>query len=90
MLERDEKILREKMQPVADDVGRLFIDSMCLRVRYHLVIAEENGAEAEDAPKIIANAIDTGAEAMREALEIISERKNAQAWNKARDKNQKT
>jgi hypothetical protein len=90
MRKQDEKLLREKMQPVAVECGRLFIDAMILRVRYHLVTAEEHGAEPEDAPQIIADAVDSGSEALRLALDKISERKNAEAWNEARKRNPKT
>ena len=90
MRKDEEALLRAKMQPVAEEVGKLFVDAMCLRVRYHLVIAEDNGAEPEDIPEVIANAVDSGSEALRLALDKISERQNAQAWNEARGSNPKT
>lgn len=90
MRKKDEALLREKMRPVAEMCGSLFIDAMILRVNYLLVLAEEHGAEPEDAPQIIADAVDSGSEAMRKALDEISERKNAEAWNKARKRNPKT
>lgn len=90
MRRRDEKLLRERMRPIAKEVGQLFIDAMVLRVSWHLVTAEEHGAEPEDAPKIIADAIDSGAEGLRLALDKISERENAEAWNKAHKSNRKT
>lgn len=91
MRKQDEALLREKMQPVAEQAGLLFIDAMILRVNYHLVLAEEHGAVlSEDAPKIIASAVDSGSKMLRLSLDKISERKNAEAWNKARKRNPKT
>jgi len=77
-----EKIIRQKMKPVAAQFSTLFVDSMLLRINYKVIVAQEHGAEAEDVPELCQQAIDSGAEIMRLALEKLSYVNETIEWNK--------
>jgi hypothetical protein len=84
--EKVERMLRQKLKPVAAQISTLFVDSMMLRINYRMAVAQVHGAEPEDMPKVAQQAIDDGAEIMRLALEDLSEVKQAVEWNKKHDK----
>lgn len=77
-----EKVIRQKLKPVAKQLAELFVDSMLLRINYKLIVAQDAGAEAEDVPELCQQAIDTGAEVMRLALEQLSNVNETIEWNK--------
>ncbi len=77
-----ENIIRRKLKPIATELSKLFIDSMLLRINYKLIVAQDAGAEAEDVPELTQQAIDTGAEIMRLALERLSNVNETIEWNK--------
>jgi len=83
MHKETEDVIRTALEPIAKELGRLFIDSIILRINYRLVIAADAGAEPEDVPQILQTNIDECAETMRLMLEKISEVERAKAYNKA-------
>jgi len=84
MHKETEAVIREAMQPVAAELGRLFIDSVILRINYRLITAADAGAEPEDVPQILQDNIDECAELVRVCLERVSEVERAKAWNKSK------
>jgi hypothetical protein len=78
-----EKIIRQKLKPIAAEVSKLFVDSMLLRINYSVIVAQDAGAEAEDVPELCQQAIDSGAEIMRLSLEKLSSVNETIEWNKA-------
>jgi hypothetical protein len=83
MHKETEQVIEAALEPIAKELGRLFIKSIILRINYRLVIAADAGAEPEDVPQILQTNIDECAETMRLMLEKISEVESAKAWNKA-------
>jgi len=83
MHKETEDVIRMALEPVAKELGRLFIDSIILRINYRLIVAADAGAEPEDVPQLLQQNIDECAEDMRVMLEKISEVERAKLWNKA-------
>jgi hypothetical protein len=79
---REEDELKLKLKPMADEMGRIFVDSLILRIRWHLQIAILNGAELEDIPTIIDDAMETGNKIIIDAINDLSERENVTKWTK--------
>ncbi len=86
MLKNTEKVIRQKLAPIGDEFSTLFIDALVLRVGYRITIAQEHGAEPEDAPQIIQTAIDEGCEMLRLALERMSDVNDAIKYQKTHGK----
>lgn len=69
-----ETMLRGKLEVVGTDLKALFIDAMILRCDVHMIIASNNGAEAEDVPEIIARAIETAMPLVQNVIDVLSEK----------------
>ncbi len=83
MTPEQDKMLAKQLQPIVDELGSLFTRAMQMRLSYHLIVAEEAGAEAEDIPKIMEQALASGATIMRKAMADLAEVENATRWAKA-------
>jgi hypothetical protein len=79
---REEDELKLKLKPMADEMGRIFVDSLILRIRWHLQIAILNGAELEDIPTIIDDAMETGNKIIIDAIVDKKDRRRFSALKK--------
>lgn len=73
-----DKIIAKEAAEIAAALSRTFINALQLRVKVHVTLAMQNGAEEEDLPEIISDAIVSGCELSRRSMIIISEEKKAQ------------
>lgn len=58
-------VLRERLAVMGNEVRETYLQAMINRIDVHLILADQNGAEAEDIPDIVTQAITS-------ALPIVS------------------
>lgn len=73
MNEAKEKELRASLQPLSEIVRTTFVEAMLLRIKVHVVVASNNGAELEDVQEIVAQAIASGSNMTSQFLDDLSE-----------------
>jgi preprotein translocase subunit Sss1 len=90
MHKKTEAVMRAALKPVGEELARLFVDSVILRINYRLVTAAHAGAEPEDVPEILQQNIDECAELVRVCLQEVSEVERAKIWTKSHGVDPKT
>ena len=84
MTTREEKLLREMIQPIASQVTELFIKALILRCNVHQQLALMNGAEPEDMGEVVSLAIESSVEVTKQWMDDIGEMKMANAINEGK------
>jgi hypothetical protein len=78
MDERDETLIKTMLEPIAEITKESYLKAMILRIDVFKCVAVDNGAELEDLPLIIANAIETAQPIVTRFLDDLSELETAQ------------
>ncbi len=82
MDDREKAALELSLQPMGDSFRTAFIKAIMLRCDFYQLLAVTNGAEPEDYPRIIADAIESAQPIANKFLDDVSEIKRAQQFAK--------
>lgn len=82
MNEKEEQQLRIMLEPIAEIVKETYIKAMLLRINVYERVARDNGAELEDIPEVIAQAIESANPAVQAWMDEIGQVKRAQTFTK--------
>lgn len=85
MNEREEKALRDSVEPIANEIKKTWIKAIVLRVKVHLSLAISNGAEPEDLGEVMARAIESAQPITQKFFDDIGEVDKANAITSAKD-----
>lgn len=84
MNDKEKAALRKAIDPIATEIRNNFLEAMVLRVDVHIELALSNGAEDEDIPEVIANAIETAVGITTEWFAKLGELDKANAFAKGK------
>ena len=70
-------IIHQAVQTIVKEAKETMYKALVLRIRVHMHLAKLNGAEDEDMPEVIAQAIASASEQLLSVLEDVSETKKA-------------
>lgn len=73
----EESIFRGLLYPLAEQVKQAFISAMVLRMKVHIRLARDNGAEDEDIPEVINRCFQTGADSLLIEMQKLAESQKA-------------
>lgn len=71
--EKEEKKLREVVDPIGAVVGEGFVDAIVMRINLHLTVAFDNGAEVEDIPRIINESLEATEPLVRNFIRSVAD-----------------
>lgn len=85
MTPEEKEALRAAIAPIAIEIQKNFVEAMCLRVEVHIELALSNGAEDEDIPCIIANAIESAVDITTDWFSKLGEMEKCHDFTKRKD-----
>jgi len=73
MEERSKKVVEKMCKPIGQALAECFVSSMVMRCDFHYELAMRNGAEADDIPQIIKDAIESAELITKRFLDELSD-----------------
>jgi len=84
MEKNEEQQVRDMLAPIVSLLMESYLSAMILRIDVHRCLAIDNGAEAEDLPAVVANAIESAGPVVANFLDDLGEVRKAKKLGELR------